>query len=91
MGDQAGSYTVELDGSGPPLAMVAFGPSIARSHTLSIVAFRVGELIALGGLIVVIVGFVKRRRHKRELRVGAGDQPGCSLRLRRCDTTPYHP
>jgi hypothetical protein len=73
--DHAGTYTVKTDDSPLSPVTVAFGPSIARSHTLGTVGYWFGELLVLSGLIVLIVGFVKRRRHKRALRAGYSGVP----------------
>jgi uncharacterized membrane protein len=76
--DQPGTYRVEL-GQNPAAASdatVAFGKSIAQGVVLAGSVVIVGVLLLIGGLITLIVGLVKRRRHKQELRTaGYGGQP----------------
>jgi len=78
--DQSGTYKVDLqDRSGVAAsdAGVAFGKSIASSQAATAIVFGFGGLLLVAGLIVLIVGFVKQRRHRRELRAGYGGvQPG---------------
>jgi hypothetical protein len=68
--DQAGPWKVELAPTPGAAAdaQVAFGKSIAKGVVVGAVLILVGVLAMLGGLITLIVGLVKRRRHKRELR-----------------------
>jgi len=73
--DQSGTYKVDLqDRSGVAAADagVAFGKSIASSQAATAIVFGFGGLLLVAGLIVLIVGFVKQRRHRRELRAGYG-------------------
>lgn len=72
--DQAGTYDVQLGDNtrADSDAQVAFGKSIAKGVVVGGVLVIVGVLILLAGLIVLIIGFVKQRRHKRQLREGAG-------------------
>jgi uncharacterized membrane protein len=77
--DQPGTYHVVL-GQNPAAASdatVAFGKSIAQGVVLAGAIVIVGVLLLIGGLITLIVGLVKRRRHKQELRtaVYGGGQP----------------
>ncbi len=71
--DQAGAWKVEL-GPNPGAAadaQVAFGKSIAQGVVVGAILILVGVLAVLGGLITLIVGVAKRRRHKRELRTAS--------------------
>jgi hypothetical protein len=73
--DQSGTYKVDLqDRSGVAAsdAAVAFGKSVASAQAATAIVFGFGGLLLVAGLIVLIVGFVKQRRHKRELRAGYG-------------------
>lgn len=76
--DQPGTYHVEL-GVNPAAASdatIAFGKSIAQGVVLAGSVVIVGVLLLVAGLITLIVGLVKRRRHKRDLRTGGyGGQP----------------
>jgi hypothetical protein len=76
--DQPGTYHVEL-GPNPAAASdatVAFGKSIAQGVVLAGTVVILGVLLLVGGLITLIVGLVKRRRHKQDLRTGGyGGQP----------------
>jgi hypothetical protein len=76
--DQPGTYRVEL-GRNPAAASdatVAFGKSIAQDVVVAGTVVIIGVLLLVGGLITLIVGLVKRRRHKQELRTGGyGGQP----------------
>jgi len=77
--DQPGTYRVQL-GHNPAAASdatVAFGKSIAQGVVLAGSIVIIGVLLLIAGLITLIVGLVKRRRHKQELRTGGyGGQPG---------------
>jgi hypothetical protein len=76
--DQPGTYRVEL-GRNPAAASdatVAFGKSIAQGVVVAGTVVIIGVLLLVGGLITLIVGLVKRRRSKQELRTGGyGGQP----------------
>lgn len=87
--DQAGTWKVDLEPNpgAAPDAQVAFGKSIAQGVVVGGILVLIGVLAMLGGLVTLIVGLVKRRGHKRELRsaspyaaLGAGPswppQPG---------------
>ena len=77
--DQPGTYRVQL-GHNPAAASdatVAFGKSIAQGVVLAGSIVIIGVLLLIAGVITLIVGLVKRRRHKQELRTGGyGGQPG---------------
>jgi hypothetical protein len=73
--DQAGTYKVEVAGNAFAAgdAVVAFGKSIARGVVVGGVMVIFGIVVLLAGVITLIVGFVRQRRHKRDLRaVGYG-------------------
>jgi uncharacterized membrane protein len=72
--DQTGTYGVEL-GTNPAAdadAAVAFGKSIAGGVVLGGAFVIAAILVLIAGVIVLIVGLVKRSRNKRELRTGGG-------------------
>jgi hypothetical protein len=76
--DQPGTYRVALipNPAAARDATVAFGKSIARGVVLASTVVTIGVLLLVGGLITLIVGLVKRRRHKQDLRTGGyGGQP----------------
>jgi len=75
--DQPGTYRVQL-GPNPAAASdatVAFGKSIAQDVVVAGTVVIIGVLLLVAGLITLIVGLVKRRRHKQELRTGGYGQP----------------
>jgi hypothetical protein len=74
--DQPGTYRVEL-GTNPAAASdatVAFGKSIAQDVVVAGTVVIIGVLLLVAGLITLIVGLVKRRRHKQEIRTGGYGQ-----------------
>jgi hypothetical protein len=72
--DQTGTYGVELDNNpaADADAVVAFGKSIAGGVVLGGAFVIAAILVLIAGVIVLIVGLVKRSRNKRELRTGGG-------------------
>lgn len=68
--DQPGAWRVQFATNDAPDAdaVVAFGPSIATGVVIGGILVVVGILMLLGGLVTLIVGLVKRRRHKNEVR-----------------------
>ncbi len=80
--NRAGAYTIELQAvdSLPPGADIAVGRDIAGGTIVGGLLIVLGVLAAITATVLLIVGYVKRGRHKRELRAGAqfygGPPPG---------------
>lgn len=70
---QAGSYKVEVQPSGLERsgAQLAFGESIAGGTALSAGLIVPGVLLIVAAIVLLIVGLVKRSRHKKEIASGA--------------------
>ncbi len=66
---ESGRYQVELaqPSDVPDDAKIAFGPSIAAGTAIGAALVVPGILLLLTALILLIVGLVRRRRHKRQL------------------------
>ncbi len=67
---EAGDYKVEFGGTevaGPDSDM-AFGPSIGKGTAVGAGFIIPGVLLVIAAIVLLIVGYVKKRRHKRELR-----------------------
>jgi hypothetical protein len=71
--DTPGTYQVELGGNtrAAPDAVVALGESIAAGVALAAGLIGVGVLLLIAGFITLIVGLVRRARHKRQLATAA--------------------
>src|SRR4051812_40287502 len=69
---QAGQYQIRLQdvGSLPPDANVAIGRDIAGGTMVGALLIVVGVLFLIAAIVLLIVGFVKRSRHKKELQSG---------------------
>ena len=68
--DHSGSYLVQVatqDGNEPSGADVALGKSIAGKLVAGVVVLLVGVLFLVAAIILLIVGLVKRSRHKKQL------------------------
>ena len=70
---EAGTYQVTLTPNTRDAADadIAFGKSIATGVALGAIPTVLGVMLLLAGLIVLIVGLVKRRGHKKELASGS--------------------
>ncbi len=66
---EAGRYQVETaqPSDVPDDAKIAFGPSIAAGTAIGAALVVPGILLMLTAIVLLIVGLVRRRRHKREL------------------------
>ncbi|MCW2494390.1 hypothetical protein, partial [Jatrophihabitans sp.] len=66
---EPGTYSVivEIKGSAPSGADVAFGKSIGTTEAVGAGFIVGGLLLLLAAIVLFIVGLVKRRRHKKEL------------------------
>lgn len=66
---EKGTYKVQLQGSTnvAPDAQIAFGTSIAGGLALGAGLLIPGILLLIAAIILLIVGYVKRSRHKKEL------------------------
>lgn len=75
---EPGTYDVRLDHvpAAPADAVVAFGKSIAGGIVVAGVLVIIGVLALIAGLITLIVGLVRRRRHKRDLSATGYGGPG---------------
>ncbi|HEV7204355.1 MAG TPA: hypothetical protein VGN18_07060 [Jatrophihabitans sp.] len=77
---QAGTYQVEVQPSGQEKAGadLAFGESIAGGTALGAGLLVPGVLLIIAAIVLLIVGLVKRGRHKKEIASGAygGGYPG---------------
>ena len=75
-----GTYEVAIRGSSgvDPNGDVAFGKSIAKGTALGAGATAIGVLLLIAGLIVLLVGVLRRRGHKKQLAQYGGypPQPG---------------
>ena len=75
-----GTYRVELEAvdSLPPGADVAFGRDIEAGTVAGAILIVLGILALIAAIVLIIVGYVKRGRHKRELQSGyyGGPPPG---------------
>jgi hypothetical protein len=66
--DETGTYQVQLAALNTPAdAQIAFGTSIATGTFLGGGLTGLGVLLLIAGLIVLIVGLVRRRNHKKQL------------------------
>jgi hypothetical protein len=76
--DTPGTYQVELGGNtrAAPDAVVAFGESIAAGVAVAGGLIGLGVILLIAGIITLIVGLVRRSRHKPELATAAGYPPG---------------
>jgi len=76
---EAGEYRVEFAGTDVAASNsdMAFGPSIGKSTAIAGALVAVGVLLIIAAIVLLIVGFVKKRRHKREIAAyaGAGSPP----------------
>lgn len=71
--DEAGTYQVQVAAlNTPPDATIAFGTSIATGTFLGAALAGFGVLLLVAGLIVLIVGLVRRRNHKNQLLTATG-------------------
>jgi hypothetical protein len=70
---EAGAYQVKLTGNVAqgPNATMAFGDSIATGTIVGGLLVVLGILLIVTAIVLLIVGYVKRSRHKRELAAGA--------------------
>ncbi|MFN2560148.1 MAG: hypothetical protein ABR571_02470 [Jatrophihabitans sp.] len=59
----------------PPGAKMAFGTSIAKSTVIAGLLIVLGVLFLIAAIVLLIVGFVKRSRHKKELASGGYGSP----------------
>jgi hypothetical protein len=67
---ETGDYqvTVDLIGStAKPGADAAFGPDIDTQSNVALTLVGVGMALFIGAVVVLIIGYVKRRRHKKEI------------------------
>jgi uncharacterized membrane protein YidH (DUF202 family) len=73
-----GTYRVELGGNNraAPDAVVAFGESIAAGVAVAGALVGLGVLLLIAGIITLIVGLVRRSRHKSQLATAAAYPPG---------------
>jgi hypothetical protein len=76
--DSPGTYQVELGGNtrAAPDAVVAFGESIAAGVAVAGGLIGLGVILLIAGIITLIVGFVRRSRHKSQLATAAAYPPG---------------
>lgn len=70
--DQAGTYKVEVGTNTQAAtdAQVAFGKSVAGGVVAGAGLLGLGVLVLIAAVVLLIVGFVKKGRHKRELASG---------------------
>jgi len=70
---EGGTYQVEIQNTlgTAPDAKMAFGTSIAKGLVIGGVMVVIGIILGVIAVILLIVGYVKRSRHKGELRAGA--------------------
>ena len=75
--DTPGTYRVELGSNtqAAPDAVVAFGESIATGVALGSGLIGVGVILLIAGLVTLIVGLVRRSRHKSQLATAAAYPP----------------
>jgi hypothetical protein len=76
--DTPGTYKVELGGNtrAAPDAVVAFGESIAAGVAVAGGLIGLGVILLIAGIITLIVGLVRRSRHKSELATAVAHPPG---------------
>ncbi len=70
--DKAGTYKVEVGTNARAAAdaQVAFGKSVAGGVAAGAGILGLGVLLLIAAIVLLIVGFVKKRRHKREIAAG---------------------
>jgi hypothetical protein len=75
--DTPGKYdaAVRASSAADPNGDIAFGPSIKTGTIVGGGLSALGALLLLAGVIVLIVGLVRRRNHKKELQTLYGAQP----------------
>lgn len=67
---KTGTYKVEVGAAPQADAQVAFGKSIAGGVIVAGMVGILGVLLLIAAIVLLIVGFVKKGRHKREIAAG---------------------